>query len=58
MRCSSSTAASSQITSVFDATSHTVVTRLASLLSWGTRVHTMPDAFATSTAATRSNRCS
>src|SRR6266487_68543 len=39
-------------------TSHTLVTRLPGLQGSGTRVHTIPDALATSTAATRSTSCS
>ena len=39
-------------------TSHTLLTRLPGREGCGTRVHTMPDALATSTAATRSTTCS
>src|SRR6266508_1142525 len=39
-------------------TSHTLVTRLPGLEGSGTRVHTMPDALATSTAATHPTTCS
>ena len=43
---------------VVAATSHTVVTRWPGLAWCGTRVHTIPDALATSIAATRSTICS
>src|SRR6266542_2868001 len=38
--------------------SHTLLRRLPALQGCGTRMHTMPDALATSTAATRSKTCS
>ena len=38
--------------------SHTLVCRFPGLAGCGTRVHTIPVAFATSTAATRSRTCS
>ena len=37
---------------------HTLVTRRPGIDRWGTRVHTVPDALATSIAATRSTICS
>src|SRR6266498_1905182 len=43
---------------VVASTSHTLVTRLPGREGCGTRVHTMPDALATSTAATRPTTCS
>src|SRR6266498_1295773 len=46
------------IAPVVAATSHTLVTRLPGLEGCGTRVHTMPLALATSTAATRPTTCS
>src|SRR6266511_1912853 len=43
---------------VVASTSHTLVTRLPGREGCGTRVHTMPNALTTSTAATRSTTCS
>src|SRR5215217_3985246 len=43
---------------VVAATSHTRVRRLPAVVGCGTRVHTIPDALATSIAATRSTICS
>src|SRR4030095_6706747 len=43
---------------VVAATSHTRVTRLPGMVGGGIRVHTIPDALATSIAATRSTICS
>jgi len=39
-------------------TCHTLVTRRPGLAGCGTRMHTIPDALATSIAATRSTICS
>jgi hypothetical protein len=46
------------IAPVVAATSHTLLTRLPGREGCGTRVHTTPDALATSTAATRPTTCS
>jgi hypothetical protein len=43
---------------VVASTGHTFVTNRPAAPSRGTRVHTIPGAFATSTAATRANTCS
>ncbi len=43
---------------VVERTSHTLVTRLPAIDACATRTHTTADAFATSIAATRSNRSS
>src|SRR5215216_6420006 len=53
-----SCSASSRIWLVIEPTCQTVVIRLPALAGFGTRVHTIPDALATSIAATRSTTCS
>src|SRR5215216_1313188 len=53
-----SCSASSRIWLVIELTCQTVVIRLPALAGFGTRVHTIPDALATSIAATRSTICS
>src|SRR5215216_590956 len=53
-----SCSASSRIWLVIEPTCQTVVIRLPAMAGSGTRVHTIPDALATSIAATRSTICS
>jgi hypothetical protein len=53
-----SCSANSRIWFVVEPTCQTVVVRLPTAAGWGARVQTIPDALATSIAATRSTICS
>src|ERR671935_2520743 len=53
-----SCSANSRTALVVESTCQTVVIRLPTAAGWGARVHTIPDALATSIAATRSTICS